>query len=272
MDYEIEYLTILDSLVEPQQTRKDRTGVGTHSIFGTTLRVYLQRGFPVLTTKKIMYQSVVKELLWFLRGETNIKTLGCGIWDSWAKEDGDLGPIYGKQWRSWLSSDGTTHDQIKNVLYLLRNDPDSRRILFSSWNVGELKKMSLYPCHVLAQFHVQEYEGIQYLDCMVYQRSADIFLGVPFNIASYATLMHIFSKMTGMVPNCLFWVGGDTHLYLDHIPQAKKQLKLKPYKKPTLLEIDDKDWISGDWSTLKPEDFKLVGYRSHGSLKATVAV
>ena len=222
------YLDLLRHVLEHGSAKADRTGTGTRSVFGYQMRLNLQDGFPLLTTKRVHFKSIVHELLWFLRGETNIGYLrdnGVTIWDEWADEHGDLGPIYGKQWRDW---DG--HDQIAHVLHLLKTDPDSRRMIVSAWNVGELADMALMPCHTLFQFYVAGGR----LSCQLYQRSADVFLGVPFNIASYALLTHMMAQQAGLQVGDFIWTGGDVHLYNNHFDQAREQLSRTPYPLPTL--------------------------------------
>jgi thymidylate synthase len=247
--------------------KEDRTGTGTLSVFGPQLRFALREGFPLVTTKKIHLRSVVYELLWFLRGETNVAWLrehGVTIWDEWADEHGELGPVYGKQWRSWLAPDGRTIDQITQAVEQLRRNPDSRRIMVSAWNVGELDRMKLMPCHALFQFYVAEGR----LSCQLYQRSADVFLGVPFNIASYALLTHMMAQQCDLEPGELIWTGGDTHLYLNHLTQADVQLARTPLPLPQLVlrrrpgSIFEYDY----------EDFEFVNYQHHAAIKAPVAV
>ncbi|MBA3562829.1 MAG: thymidylate synthase [Gammaproteobacteria bacterium] len=247
--------------------KDDRTGTGTLSVFGYQMRFDLAAGFPLVTTRKIHVRSIVYELLWFLRGETNVHWLnehGVTIWDEWADEKGELGPIYGKQWRSWPRSDGTTVDQICRVVNQLRSNPDSRRIIVSAWNVGELEHMALAPCHALFQFYVAGGR----LSCQLYQRSADIFLGVPFNVASYALLTHMLAQQCGLVAGELIWTGGDCHLYLNHLEQADEQLAREPFALPE-LEITREPTSIFDYAF---EDFELRGYRCHAPIKAAVAV
>ena len=252
------YLDLLEHVLKKGEVKEDRTGTGTKSIFGAQLRFDLFRGFPLVTTKKIYTDSVVKELLWFLRGETNTKTLGCGIWDAWADENGDLGHIYGKQWRAWKSISGTI-DQIEEAIHLIKTNPNSRRILVSAWNVGELGDMALMPCHVLFQFYVSKGK----LSCQVYQRSADMFLGVPFNIASYALLTHIIASQTNLDVGELIWTGGDCHIYLNHVEQVKEQLTREPLPLPTLV-MQRKVGYSLD-------DFGFDGYKCHPPIKGEVS-
>ncbi|HWY25473.1 MAG TPA: thymidylate synthase, partial [Nevskia sp.] len=247
--------------------KTDRTGTGTRSVFGHQMRFDLSQGFPLLTTKKLHTRSIIVELLWFLRGETNIAWLnqnGVSIWDEWADENGELGPVYGKQWRSWPTADGRHIDQIKQILELLKKSPDSRRMLVSAWNVGELDKMALMPCHALFQFYVADGK----LSCQMYQRSADIFLGVPFNIASYALLTMMVAQVAGYKPGDFVWTGGDCHLYSNHLEQARLQLSREPKPLPAMtLNPDVKDLFS-----FKLEDFVLSDYEPHAHIKAPVAV
>ena len=229
-----EYLDLLELVLDRGKFKPDRTGTGTYSIFGAQARFDLTRGFPVLTTKKLHLRSIIHELLWFLNGDTNVKYLhdhGVTIWDEWADENGDLGPIYGAQWRAWATADGRQIDQIQRALDMIRTEPNSRRIIVSAWNVGELEEMALAPCHALFQFHVAEGR----LSCQLYQRSADVFLGVPFNIASYALLIHLMAQQTDLAPGELVWTGGDCHLYLNHLAQAELQLTRDPMPLPKLV-------------------------------------
>jgi thymidylate synthase len=247
--------------------KEDRTGTGTLSVFGPQLRFDLREGFPLVTTKKIHLRSVVYELLWFLRGETNVAWLrehGVTIWDEWADENGELGPVYGKQWRSWLAPDGRTIDQVAQAVEQLRRNPDSRRIIVSAWNVGELDRMKLMPCHAMFQFYVAGGR----LSCQLYQRSADVFLGVPFNIASYALLTHMMAQQCDFDPGELIWTGGDTHLYLNHLAQADLQLARAPLPLPQLV-IHRRP---GSIFEYEYEDFEFVNYQHHAAIKAPVAV
>jgi thymidylate synthase len=262
-----QYLDLMRQIRQNGARKEDRTGTGTLSVFGPQLRFALREGFPLVTTKKIHLRSVVYELLWFLRGETNVAWLrehGVTIWDEWADEHGELGPVYGKQWRSWLAPDGRTIDQITQAVEQLRRNPDSRRIMVSAWNVGELDRMKLMPCHALFQFYVAEGR----LSCQLYQRSADVFLGVPFNIASYALLTHMMAQQCDLEPGELIWTGGDTHLYLNHLTQADVQLARTPLPLPQLVlrrrpgSIFEYDY----------EDFEFVNYQHHAAIKAPVAV
>ena len=241
--------------------KSDRTGTGTRSVFGYQMRFDLSEGFPLLTTKKLHLRSIIHELLWFLKGDTNIKYLkenNVSIWDEWADARGDLGPVYGKQWRDWGGC-----DQIANVLDLLRTDPDSRRMIVSAWNVGELPQMALAPCHALFQFYVAGGR----LSCQLYQRSADVFLGVPFNIASYALLIHMMAQQAGLQPGELVWTGGDVHLYNNHLAQAETQLAREPYPLPT-LELRHAPSIDA----YPYSDITLQNYQSHPAIPAPVAV
>jgi thymidylate synthase len=261
------YLELMRRVRESGVRKEDRTGTGTLSVFGHQMRFDLSQGFPLVTTKRLHVRSIVYELLWFLRGETNVHWLrehGVTIWDEWADERGELGPVYGKQWRSWLAPDGRTIDQIARVVEQLRNNPDSRRILVSAWNVGELEAMALQPCHALFQFHV----AAGRLSCQLYQRSADVFLGVPFNIASYALLVHMLAQQCELQPGELIWTGGDCHLYLNHLHQADLQLQRAPLPLPQLLIKRRPDSIF----SYEAEDFELVSYQYHPAIKAPVAV
>ena len=247
--------------------KSDRTGTGTKSLFGHQLRFDLSQGFPLVTTKKVHLRSIVVELLWFLRGETNIAWLkqnGVSIWDEWADSEGNLGPVYGAQWRSWKAADGRVIDQISQVLEQIRKTPDSRRMIVSAWNVGELDRMALMPCHTLFQFYVANGK----LSCQLYQRSADVFLGVPFNIASYALLVLMMAQVTGLQPGDFVHTFGDAHLYLNHLEQANLQLSREPRALPKMkLNPDVKSLFD-----FKYEDFQLEGYDPHPAIKAPVAV
>ena len=263
----IQYLQLLRHIREHGVRKTDRTGTGTLSVFGYQARFDLSQGFPLVTTKKLHLKSIVYELLWFLKGDTNVKYLhdhGVSIWDEWADENGELGPIYGKQWRSWPGPDGKTIDQISRTLDLIRRNPDSRRIIVNAWNVGELEQMSLTPCHALFQFWV----GGGKLSCQLYQRSADVFLGVPFNIASYALLTHMFAQQCDLEPGEFIWTGGDTHLYLNHLEQADEQLGREPFPLPKLV-IKRKPPSIFEYQY---EDFQIVDYQAHPSIKAPIAV
>lgn len=261
------YLDLLTHVLNHGVQKSDRTGTGTTGVFGHQMRFDLQAGFPLLTTKKLHLKSIIYELLWFLNGDTNIKYLkdhGVSIWDEWADENGDLGPVYGKQWRSWLTSDGTTIDQISQVIHQIKQTPHSRRILVCAWNVGEIEKMALPPCHVLFQFYVAEGK----LSCQLYQRSADIFLGVPFNIASYALLTIMIAQVCQLQPGEFIHTLGDAHLYLNHIEQAKLQLTRQPRTLP-IMKINPN--VSNIFD-FKYEDFELCGYDPHPHIKAPIAV
>ena len=255
-------------LVRDHGTRKaDRTGTGTLSVVGHQMRFDLRHGFPLVTTKKVHLKSVVHELLWFLRGDTNVAYLrehGVSIWDAWADADGELGPVYGKQWRSWPTPDGGSIDQIAEVLHQLRTQPDSRRIIVSAWNVGELSKMALMPCHAFFQFHVAEGR----LSCQLYQRSADLFLGVPFNIASYALLTHMVAEQCALDVGDFVWTGGDCHLYLNHLEQVDLQLAREPRPLPTLAILRRPHSLF-DYAF---DDFDFRGYDPHPAIRAPVAV
>ena len=261
------YLDLLQRVLDAGVRKQDRTGVGTLSVFAAQLRFDLRAGFPLVTTKKLHLRSIVHELLWFLRGDTNLRYLhehGVTIWDEWADTNGDLGPIYGKQWRDWEALDGRHIDQLANAIDLLRRDPNSRRIVVSAWNVGELERMRLLPCHVLFQFYVANGE----LSCQLYQRSADLFLGVPFNIASYALLTHLVAQQANLGVGEFIWTGGDCHLYLNHLEQARLQLGREPYPLPRLA-IRCRPESLADY---RYEDFEILGYRAHPAIKALVAI
>lgn len=261
------YLDLMRQVLESGARKADRTGTGTLSLFGCQMRFDLAAGFPLVTTKKIHLRSVICELLWFLRGDTNVAWLrehGVTIWDEWADANGELGPVYGKQWRAWLAPDGRSIDQIKQAVDLLRSNPDSRRIIVSAWNVGELDQMKLMPCHAFFQFYVANGR----LSCQLYQRSADIFLGVPFNIASYALLTHMLAEQCDLTPGELVWTGGDCHLYLNHLEQAQEQLRRAPLPLPQ-LRIKRRPPSIFDYQY---EDFEIVNYQFHPAIKAPVAV
>ena len=262
-----QYLDLMRHVRATGARKDDRTGTGTLSVFGYQMRFDLARGFPMVTTKKLHTRSIIHELLWFLHGDTNIGYLNDNkvrIWDEWADENGDLGPVYGAQWRSWPAADGRHIDQLTEVLETLRSNPDSRRIIISAWNVGELDKMALMPCHALFQFYVAEGK----LSCQLYQRSADIFLGVPFNIASYALLTHMVAQQTGLKVGDFIWTGGDCHLYANHMEQVEEQLAREPLPLPT-LSIQRKPESITDY---RFEDFEIVGYEFHPHIAAPVAV
>lgn len=260
------YLDLLADILANGVQRGDRTGTGTLGVFGRQMRFDLSKGFPLLTTKKLHRKSIILELLWFLRGDTNVKWLqdqGVSIWDEWAAPDGELGPVYGKQWRSWTAPDGRVIDQISNVVAALKSNPDSRRHIVSAWNPADVDDMALPPCHCLFQFYVANGK----LSCQLYQRSADVFLGVPFNIASYALLTVMMAKVVGLEPGEFVHTLGDAHLYLNHLDQAREQLQRRPYPFPT-LEIADK----ADLFAFTYEDFKLRGYKAHEKIAAPIAV
>ncbi|MDR0206456.1 MAG: thymidylate synthase [Bacteroidales bacterium] len=262
-----QYLDLLQHILDVGALKEDRTGTGTISVFGYQMRFDLNEGFPVLTTKKLHLRSIIHELLWFLKGETNIRYLHDNkvtIWDEWADEKGDLGPIYGKQWRSWQTSDGRTIDQISDLVHLIQTNPDSRRLIVSTWNVADVDKMKLPPCHVLFQFYVNNGE----ISCQLYQRSADLFLGVPFNIASYALLMLMVAHVCKLKPRYFIHTFGDVHLYLNHIEQTKLQLTRTPKTLPT-MKINRKVSSIFDFQF---EDFTLDNYNPDPSIKANVAV
>ena len=262
-----QYLDLLRHVLENGSDRPDRTGTGTRGVFGYQMRFDLAQGFPVLTTKKLHLKSIIHELLWFLAGDTNIKYLndnGVTIWDEWADANGELGPVYGKQWRSWPAEDGGEIDQIANLLIQIRKNPHSRRLIVSAWNPAEVDQMALPPCHCLFQFYVSEGR----LSCQLYQRSADIFLGVPFNIASYALLTMMVARVTGLKPGDFVHTLGDAHLYSNHFEQAREQLKRTPKALPTM-------WINPDVTDLfafRYEDFRLEDYVADATIKAPIAV
>lgn len=261
------YLNLLSEVLESGVERKDRTGTGTLALFGRQVRYDLTQGFPLLTTKRLHVRSIVHELLWFLRGETNIAYLkenGVRIWDEWADESGDLGPVYGKQWRDWKGEDGAGHDQIKAMVESIRSDPQSRRMVLSAWNVADLGRMRLMPCHVIAQAWVNDGS----LSLQLYQRSADLFLGVPFNIASYSLLTHMLAHVTGLRAGEFVHTFGDVHLYSNHVGQAREQLSREPRELPTLrLNPEVSDILS-----FRYEDVSFEGYDPHPAIKAAVSV
>ena len=262
-----QYLDLLRHIRDHGREKSDRTGTGTRSVFGYQMRFDLAEGFPMLTTKKLHLKSIVHELLWFLRGETNVKPLqaaGVKIWDEWARPDGELGPIYGYQWRSWPAPDGRHIDQIAQVVEGIRKNPDSRRLIVSAWNVADIPDMALAPCHILFQFYVVDGR----LSCQLYQRSADVFLGVPFNIASYALLTMMIAQATGLTPGDFVHTLGDAHLYLNHLEQAELQLSREPRPLP-VLELNPAITRLDDF---RFEDVKLVGYEPHPHIPAPVAV
>jgi thymidylate synthase len=262
-----QYLDLMKDILDNGAVKTDRTGTGTLSVFGRQLRFDLSKGFPLVTTKKLHLRSIIYELLWFLKGETNIKYLkdnGVSIWDEWADENGELGPVYGSQWRSWPAPDGQRIDQIAQVINQIKTKPDSRRHIVTAWNPAEVDKMALPPCHALFQFYVAEGK----LSCQLYQRSADYFLGVPFNIASYALLVYMFAQQCDLEPGEFVWTGGDVHLYSNHIDQVKLQLSREPFALPQ-LKIKCKPNSIFDYQF---EDFEIVNYQSHPSIKAPIAV
>lgn len=262
-----QYLDLLQRILDEGTYKGDRTGTGTYSIFGHQMRFDLSEGFPVLTTKKLHLRSIIYELLWFLKGDSNIKYLkdnGVSIWDEWADENGDLGPVYGKQWRAWKTSDGTVIDQIQQVVEQIQKNPDSRRLIVSAWNVADIDKMKLPPCHVLFQFYVNNGE----ISCQLYQRSADVFLGVPFNIASYSLLLLMVAQVCNLKPKHFVHTFGDAHLYSNHIDQAKLQLTRTPKTLPVMLLNPEVKSIFD----FKYEDFSLQNYNPDAHIKADVAV
>lgn len=262
-----QYLDLLDHVLVNGREKQDRTGTGTLSIFGYQMRFDLTSGFPMLTTKKLHLKSILHELLWFISGDTNIKYLndnGVRIWNEWADEDGNLGPVYGYQWRSWPASDGTKIDQLANVINSIKNSPDSRRHIVSAWNPGEIDRMALPPCHILFQFYVAGDK----LSCQLYQRSCDIFIGVPFNIASYSLLTLMVAQATGYKPGEFIHTLGDAHIYLNHIEQVKLQLTRKPYKLPVMTLNP----AVTDLFNFRYEDFTLSGYVSHPHIKGEISV
>ena len=262
-----QYLDLLQHVLDQGVRKEDRTGTGTLSVFGYQMRFDLQKGFPLVTTKKVHLRSIIHELLWFLKGDTNVRYLQenkVSIWDEWADGNGELGPVYGSQWRNWPTPDGRHIDQISQVLQQLKQNPDSRRIIVSAWNVADIEKMKLPPCHAFFQFYVAEGR----LSCQLYQRSADIFLGVPFNIASYALLVLMMAQVTDLDPGEFIWTGGDTHLYLNHLEQARLQLAREPKPLPTMhLNPDVKSIFDFTY-----DDFQLENYEPHPPIKAPVAV
>ncbi|MDP6334283.1 MAG: thymidylate synthase [Candidatus Poseidoniaceae archaeon] len=262
-----EYLRLINHILENGEEKGDRTGTGTLSVFGYQMRFDLSKGFPMVTTKKVHLKSIIHELLWFLKGDTNVKYLqenGVRIWNEWADENGDLGPVYGKQWRDWTDNNGRAIDQIEQVIEMIKNNPNSRRIIVSAWNVGELDEMALMPCHAFFQFHVANGK----LNCQLYQRSADVFLGVPFNIASYAILTHMIAHICGLEAGTFVHTLGDAHLYTNHLEQARLQVSREPMPLPTLklnreiCNIDD----------FKFEDFEVLNYQHHPHISAPIAI
>jgi thymidylate synthase len=262
-----QYLDLMQEILGKGVKKSDRTGTGTLSLFGRQLRFDLSEGFPLVTTKKLHSRSIIYELLWFLRGDTNIKYLnenGVTIWDEWADESGELGPVYGHQWRSWPAPDGKSIDQVSEVIKQIKNKPDSRRHIVTAWNPAEVNKMALPPCHALFQFYVAQGR----LSCQLYQRSADYFLGVPFNIASYALLTFMFAQQCDLLPGEFVWTGGDVHLYVNHIEQAKEQLERKPFALPQLNFKRRPETIFG----YEYQDFEIQNYQAHPSIKAPISV
>ena len=262
-----QYQDLMRKILAEGASKDDRTGTGTRSIFGHQMRFDLSKGFPLVTTKRCHLRSIIYELLWFLKGDTNIGYLhdhNVSIWDEWADENGDLGPVYGKQWRAWGAADGRTIDQLSTVVQQLKQDPDSRRIIVSAWNVGELDQMALMPCHALFQFYVANGK----LSCQLYQRSCDVFLGLPFNIASYALLTHMLAQQCDLDVGDFVWTGGDTHLYMNHMEQTELLLSREPRALPQLV-IKRKPASIFDYQF---EDFEIVGYDPHPAIKAPVAV
>lgn len=261
------YLELLEDILENGTNKEDRTGVGTRSVFGRQMRFDLSKGFPLVTTKKCHLRSIIHELLWFLSGDTNIRYLkenSVSIWDEWADENGDLGPVYGHQWRSWPMPNGDSLDQISMVIDQIKNNPNSRRHIVSAWNVAEVENMALPPCHLLFQFYVADGK----LSCQLYQRSCDTFLGVPFNIASYALLTHMVAQQCNLDVGDFVWCGGDTHLYSNHIDQTKLQLSRTPFALPTLNILRSPDSIFD----YRFEDFEIANYQAHPAIKAPIAV
>lgn len=262
-----QYLDLMNHVLAAGVEKPDRTGTGTLSIFGCQMRFDLEQRFPLVTTKKLHTKSIIYELLWFLKGDTNVRYLtdhDVNIWNEWADSDGDLGPIYGAQWRSWRTADSQSIDQISLVIDQIKSNPDSRRLIVSAWNVGELDRMALPPCHLLFQFYVAGGR----LSCQLYQRSADVFLGLPFNIASYAFLIHMIAQQCDLRPGDLVWTGGDVHLYQNHLEQARLQLGREPFPLPTLV-INRRPQSIFDY---RYEDFDIQGYQSHPHIAARVAV
>ena len=269
-----QYEDLMRHVFEHGTAKGDRTGTGTRSVFGHQMRFDLAEGFPLVTTKKVHLKSIILELLWFLRGDSNVRWLqerGCTIWDEWARDDGSLGPVYGVQWRSWPTPDGGHIDQIQQVIDTLKTHPDSRRIIVSAWNVADLDQMALMPCHAFFQFYVAPSQVAGEpgkLSCQLYQRSADIFLGVPFNIASYALLTHMVAQQCDLQVGDFIWTGGDCHIYSNHFEQVQTQLARQPYAYPT-LQIKRRPASIFDYAY---EDFEVVGYEHHPAIKAPVAV
>lgn len=262
-----QYLGLLRHILDEGVEKSDRTGTGTISTFGYQMRLNLREGFPVVTTKKLHLRSIIHELLWFLTGDTNIKYLkdrGVSIWDEWADPDGNLGPVYGKQWRKWETPDGRVIDQISEVINQIKTNPDSRRLIVSAWNVGELDKMALAPCHALFQFYVSNGE----LSCLLFQRSADSLIGVPYNLTSYSLLTHMMAQQCDLDVGDLVWTGGDCHIYLNHIDQVKLQLTREPHPLPQLVIKRKPDSIFD----YRFEDFEIINYQAHPHIAAAIAV
>lgn len=262
-----QYLDLLETVLQNGTEKRDRTGTGAISVFGHQMRFDLSEGFPLLTTKKLHLKSIIHELLWFLKGDTNVKYLqenGVRIWNEWAGEDGELGPVYGYQWRSWPTADGRHIDQISQVVEGILNDPDSRRHLVSAWNVGEIEKMHLPPCHILFQFYVANGK----LSCQLYQRSCDVFLGVPFNVASYSLLTLMMAQVTGLQPGDFVWTGGDVHIYVNHLEQVRLQLTRQPLPLPQMKINPEVKSIFG----FQYDDFELLNYQAHPHIPGKVAV
>jgi len=262
-----QYLELMQDILDNGTDKEDRTGTGTRSVFGRQMRFDLSKGFPLVTTKKLHLRSIIHELIWFLNGDTNtayLKENGVSIWDEWADDNGDLGPVYGHQWRSWPTPAGENIDQISQVVEQIKNNPDSRRLIVSAWNVGQVPDMALPPCHLLFQFYVADGR----LSCQLYQRSADFFLGVPFNIASYALLTHMVAEQTGLEVGDFVWTGGDVHLYSNHFEQAKLQLSRNTLALPQLKIARKPDSLFG----YQYEDFEIIGYETHAGIKAPVAI
>jgi len=262
-----QYLELMQDILDNGTDKEDRTGTGTRSVFGRQMRFDLSKGFPLVTTKKLHLRSIIHELIWFLNGDTNtayLKENGVSIWDEWADDNGDLGPVYGHQWRSWPTPAGENIDQISQVVEQIKNNPDSRRLIVSAWNVGQVPDMALPPCHLLFQFYVADGR----LSCQLYQRSADFFLGVPFNIASYALLTHMVAEQTGLEVGDFVWTGGDVHLYSNHFEQAKLQLSRNTLALPQFKIARKPDSLFG----YQYEDFEIIGYETHAGIKAPVAI
>ena len=262
-----EYLKLMQHILDEGVEKQDRTGTGTLSVFGYQMRFDLQKGFPMVTTKKLHLRSIVHELLWFIKGDTNVKYLqdnGVRIWNEWADENGDLGPVYGKQWRKWESKDGRIIDQLEQAIEQIKNNPNSRRIIVSAWNVGELDEMALMPCHAFFQFHVADGR----LNCQLYQRSADVFLGVPFNIASYALLTHMMAQVCGLEVGTFVHTLGDAHLYMNHLDQAREQVSREPLALPT-IKLDPTITSIDDFTF---ESLEVIGYEHHPHISAPISV